>query len=88
MLYEVITTDNDINAWLYIDESFALDNAEKVQAEIDTLLKQGKKLPPLAGVPFGINVITSYSIHYTKLYDTRSPIPSVEYSRYRTKWTK
>ncbi|MBN2879230.1 MAG: Asp-tRNA(Asn)/Glu-tRNA(Gln) amidotransferase subunit GatA [Clostridia bacterium] len=47
-------TDDAINAWLYVDDAYALNNAEKVQKEIDSLLSQGKKLPALAGVPVGI----------------------------------
>jgi len=54
-------TDNDINAWLYVNENETLKNAENVQKEIDALLTQGKKLPPLAGVPIGIkdNICTN-----------------------------
>ncbi|MEX1376749.1 MAG: Asp-tRNA(Asn)/Glu-tRNA(Gln) amidotransferase subunit GatA [Eubacteriales bacterium] len=47
-------TDDKINAWLLVDEKASIANAEKVQSKIDELLKYGKALPPLAGVPIGI----------------------------------
>lgn len=47
-------TDNDINAWLFVDDDTAIKNAENVQKQIDALLADNKELPALAGVPVGI----------------------------------
>ena len=72
MLYEVITSTNAVLHLL------AMANAMHVKLTIDDFTRIGKKVPVLADLKpsgrymmsdFCKIVITSYSIHYTKLYD-------------------
>jgi aspartyl-tRNA(Asn)/glutamyl-tRNA(Gln) amidotransferase subunit A len=49
-LQQIAETDRDVNAFLRIEEKYALNSADAVQKRID----EGEDLGPLAGVPFGL----------------------------------
>ena len=75
MLYEVITSQiehermNILVALGCFKEKASLQNA--LQYILDTVPARNKFVPvvAMASNPYAIPVITSYSIHYTKLHD-------------------
>ena len=76
MLYEVITLDKE-KMKLLVDQglpsdayTFSLEHDGFLKLAISIFLKRKKTMDKLLS-----NVITSYSIHYTKLYDF-SPMDS------------
>ena len=74
MLYEVITIDLVLAAPIYNTDKITVSWQDGKIRSVD-----GRDLVPFTNIPVkmyvvNILVITSYSIHYTKLYDQRTSI--------------
>ena len=81
MLYEVITVDE--RSYIEFPElsdltlNQLIDGHTAVVGEVNALKESMSELEK-SNMQLGLGVITSYSIHYTKLYDTA--ITSLEFS--------
>ena len=76
MLYEVITASGTMLGPYRIEEPLGAGGMGEVYRATDTRLKRDvaiKVLPAAFTADHERLVITSYSIHYTKLYEDRGP---------------
>jgi len=56
-LDQISKTDNEINAWAYLDSENALKQAE----QCDRIRKEGKATGPLHGIPVGLKDVIDTS---------------------------